>query len=40
VAEARLVGDAHGSAPYKTQLLKVALPRAVQAAQQRSRSHA
>jgi carbon-monoxide dehydrogenase medium subunit len=32
VAEAPLVGDAHGSASYKSQLLKVALPRAVQGA--------
>jgi carbon-monoxide dehydrogenase medium subunit len=40
VAEAPLVGDAHGSTAYKSQLLKVALPRAVEAALRRSRSHA
>ncbi|MEI7785055.1 MAG: FAD binding domain-containing protein [Betaproteobacteria bacterium] len=39
-AEAPLMGDAHGSAPYKGQLLKVALPRAIEAALRRSRSHA
>lgn len=39
-AEVRLVGDAHGSAAYKSQLLKVALPRAIQGALRRSRSHA
>jgi carbon-monoxide dehydrogenase medium subunit len=40
VAEVPLVGDAHGSAAYKSQLLKVALPRAVEGALRRSRSHA
>jgi len=40
VAEAPLVGDAHGSAAYKSQLLKVALPRAIEGALRRSRSHA
>lgn len=40
VAEAPLMGDAHGSAAYKSQLLKVALPRAVESALRRSRSHA
>jgi carbon-monoxide dehydrogenase medium subunit len=40
IAEVPLVGDAHGSAPYKSQLLKVALPRAIEAALRRSRSHA
>jgi carbon-monoxide dehydrogenase medium subunit len=40
VAEAPLVGDVHGSAPYKSQLLRVALPRAIEAALRRSRSHA
>ena len=40
VAEAPLMGDAHGSAPYKSQLLRVALPRAIEAALRRSRSHA
>jgi aerobic carbon-monoxide dehydrogenase medium subunit len=40
MAEAPLVGDAHGSAAYKSQLLKVALPRAIQGALRRSRSHA
>lgn len=40
VAEAQLTGDAHGSAAYKTQLLKVALPRAIEQALRRSRSHA
>jgi carbon-monoxide dehydrogenase medium subunit len=37
-AEAPLMGDAHGSAPYKSQLLRVALPRAVEGALRRSRS--
>ena len=36
--EAVLVGDAHGSASYKSQLLKVALPRAVGSALRHSRS--
>lgn len=40
LAEVPLVGDAHGSAAYKKQLLKVALPRAVEGALRRSRSHA
>lgn len=40
VAEAPLVGDSHGSTAYKRQLLKVALPRAIQSALNRSRSHA
>ncbi len=40
VAEAPLVADAHGSAAYKRQLLRVALPRAVQSAVQRARSTA
>lgn len=40
MAEAPLVGDAHGSAAYKRQLLKVALPRAIEGALRRSRSHA
>jgi aerobic carbon-monoxide dehydrogenase medium subunit len=40
VAEVALVGDAHGSAAYKSQLLKVALPRAIEGALRRSRSHA
>jgi len=40
MAEAPLMGDAHGSAAYKSQLLKVALPRAIQDALRRSRSHA
>ena len=40
VAEAPLVGDAHGSVAYKNQLLKVALPRAIQGALRRERSHA
>ena len=40
MAETPLVGDAHGSAAYKSQLLKVALPRAIQGALRRSRSHA
>jgi carbon-monoxide dehydrogenase medium subunit len=40
VAEVPLVGDAHGSGPYKSQLLRVALPRAIQSALRRSRSHA
>jgi len=40
VAEAPLIGDVHGSAPYKSQLLRVALPRAIEAAMRRSRSHA
>jgi carbon-monoxide dehydrogenase medium subunit len=38
--EAPLMGDAHGSAGYKSQLLKVALPRAIQAALRRNRSSA
>jgi carbon-monoxide dehydrogenase medium subunit len=40
VAEAPLVADSHGSAAYKRQLLRVALPRAVQNALNRNRSHA
>jgi carbon-monoxide dehydrogenase medium subunit len=40
VVEASLIGDAHGSAEYKSRLLKVALPRAIQSALQRSGSHA
>ena len=40
MTEAPLIGDAHGSAPYKGQLLKVALPRAIEAALRHSRSHA
>jgi carbon-monoxide dehydrogenase medium subunit len=40
MAEVPLVGDAHGSASYKSQLLKVALPRAVKGALRRSRSQA
>lgn len=39
-AEAVLVGDAHGSAAYKGQLLRVALPRAAATALRHSRSHA
>lgn len=40
VAECPLVGDAHGSGAYKSQLLKVALPRAIEGALRRGRSHA
>lgn len=40
IAEASLIGDAHGSAAYKSQLLKVALPRAIESALRRSRSNA
>lgn len=40
MAEAPLIGDAHGSASYKSQLLKVALPRAIENALRRDRSHA
>lgn len=40
VAEAPLVGDAHGSVAYKRQLLRVSLPRAIQNAVNRNRSHA
>jgi carbon-monoxide dehydrogenase medium subunit len=40
VAEAPLVGDAHGSADYKRQLLRVAIPRAVRRALRHSGSHA
>lgn len=40
MVEAPLIGDAHGSAGYKSQLLKVALPRAIQGALRRSRSDA
>lgn len=40
IVEAPLMGDAHGSAAYKGQLLKTALPRAIEAALRRSRSHA
>lgn len=40
MVEAPLMGDAHGSAAYKSQLLKVALPRAIQGALRRSRSDA
>lgn len=40
VAEAGLMGDAHGSAAYKSQLLRVGLPRAVLGALHRERSHA
>ncbi|WP_137918621.1 FAD binding domain-containing protein [Hydrogenophaga sp. 2FB] len=40
VHEAPLMGDAHGSAEYKSQLLKTALPRAIDIALRRSRSHA
>lgn len=39
-AEIVAMGDAHGSAAYKTQLLKVALPRAVEGALRRNTSHA
>jgi carbon-monoxide dehydrogenase medium subunit len=39
-AEARLVGDAHGSAAYKTELLKVAFRRVVQSALARQGSRA
>jgi len=38
--EVTLSADAHGSAEYKRQLLKVGLPRAVQSALRRHRSHA
>ncbi len=38
VAEVTLMADAHGSAAYKSQLLKVALPRAVQSALRSKRS--
>jgi len=38
VAEVTLIADAHGSAAYKSQLLKVALPRAVQSALRSRRS--
>lgn len=40
VGEVALSADAHGSAAYKSQLLKVALPRAVQGALRRNGSHA
>lgn len=40
VLEAPLMGDAHGSAEYKSQLLKAALPRAIDGALRRSPSHA
>ena len=40
VDDAPLVGDAHGSVAYKRQLLRVSLPRAIQIALNRNRSHA
>lgn len=40
VSETTLMADAHGSAAYKSQLLKVALPRAIDSALRRNRSHA
>lgn len=40
VAEAQLMGDGHGSAAYKSQLLRVALPRAIEIALRNGRSHA
>lgn len=40
VLEAPLMADAHGSAEYKSQLLKTALPRAIDVALRRSRSPA
>ncbi|WP_028604462.1 FAD binding domain-containing protein [Ottowia thiooxydans] len=40
VAETTLMEDAHGSVAYKSQLLRIALPRAVDNALRHSRSHA
>ena len=40
VTEAQLMGDSHGSAAYKSQLLKVALPRTIETALRSGRIHA